>query len=71
MTGVIDDPLDDVAVHSFVDAAEVIGLTTVAEFVESASVLERLREIGVDYSQGYFLHCPEPFETVVAKAMEY
>lgn len=69
VTGVIDDPLDDVAVRSFVDAAEVIGLTTVAEFVESASVLERLREIGVDYAQGYFLHRPEPFEAVLAEAM--
>ena len=45
-----------------------IGLTTVAEFVESASVLERLREIGLDYAQGYFLHRPEPFEAVLAEA---
>jgi EAL domain-containing protein (putative c-di-GMP-specific phosphodiesterase class I) len=69
VTGVIDDPLDNVAVRSFVDAAAVIGLTTVAEFVESASVLERLREIGVDYAQGYFLHRPEPFEELLAEAM--
>ena len=68
VTGVIDDPLDNVAVRSFVDAAAVIGLTTVAEFVESAPVLERLREIGVDYAQGYFLHRPEPFEAVLAGA---
>jgi diguanylate cyclase (GGDEF)-like protein/PAS domain S-box-containing protein len=70
VTGVIDDPLDAVAVRSFVDAAKVIGLTTVAEFVESAAVLERLREIGVDYAQGYFLHRPEPLETVLAEAMD-
>ena len=68
VTGVIDDPLDNVVVRSFVDAAAVIGLTTVAEFVESASVLERLREIGLDYAQGYFLHRPEPFEAVLAEA---
>ena len=68
VTGVIDDPLDNVVVRSFVDAAAVIGLTTAAEFVESASVLERLREIGLDYAQGYFLHRPEPFEAVLAEA---
>ena len=68
VTGVIDDPLDNVVVRSFVDAAAVIGLTTVAEFVESASVLEQLREIGLDYAQGYFLHRPEPFEAVLAEA---
>jgi len=68
VTGVIDDPLDDVAVRCFVEVAEVIGLRTVAEFVESALVLERLREIGVHYAQGYHLHRPEPFETVLAQA---
>ena len=68
VTGVIDDPLDNVVVRSFVDAAAVIGLTTVAEFVESAAVLEQLREIGLDYAQGYFLHRPEPFEAVLAEA---
>jgi diguanylate cyclase (GGDEF)-like protein/PAS domain S-box-containing protein len=68
VTGVIDDPLDNIIVRSFVDAAAVIGLTTVAELVESASVLERLREIGVDYVQGYFLHRPEPFEALLAEA---
>jgi len=68
VTGVIDDPLDDVAVRCFVQVAEVIGLRTVAEFVESASVLERLREIGVHYAQGYHLHRPEPFETLLAQA---
>jgi EAL domain-containing protein (putative c-di-GMP-specific phosphodiesterase class I) len=69
VTGVIDDPLDDVAVRSFVEVAAVIGLRTVAEFVESASVLERLRQIGVHYAQGYHLHRPEPFETVMAEAL--
>ena len=69
VTGVIDDPLDDVAVRCFVEVAEVIGLRTVAEFVESAQVLERLRQIGVHYAQGYHLHRPEPLDAVMAEAM--
>jgi diguanylate cyclase (GGDEF)-like protein/PAS domain S-box-containing protein len=69
VTGVIDDPLNELAVRCFVQVAEVIGLRTVAEFVESAEVLERLRQIGVHYAQGYYLHRPEPFETVMAQAL--
>ncbi len=69
VTGVIDDPLDDVAVRCFVEVAEVIGLRTVAEFVESEAVLQRLRQIGVHYAQGYHLHRPEPFAQVMAEAM--
>ena len=38
----VDDPLDEVAVRCFADVAKVMGLTTVAEFVDKAAVLERL-----------------------------
>jgi EAL domain-containing protein (putative c-di-GMP-specific phosphodiesterase class I) len=30
----------------------------VAEYVESPLILEALREIGVDYAQGYAIHKP-------------
>lgn len=44
--------LDDAAVRCFTDVAKVVGVKTVAEFVEKPVVRERLREIGVDYAQG-------------------
>jgi diguanylate cyclase (GGDEF)-like protein len=70
VTGVIDDPLDDVAVRCFVEVAHVMGLRTVAEFVESEAVLQRLRQIGVHGAQGFHLHRPEPFERVLARGVE-
>lgn len=36
-----------------------MGLKTIAEFVEDQAILERLREMGVDYAQGYGVHKPE------------
>ena len=63
---VIEDPMDDVAVRCFVEVARVAGVGTVAEFVDRVEVLDRVREIGVDYAQGYFLHRPEPIEKVLA-----
>ena len=65
ITGVIDDPLDDVAVRCFVDISRVMNLKTVAECVESQSVLDSLGTIGVDYTQGFFMHKPEPIEKVL------
>ncbi len=65
---VIDDPLDDAAVRCFVDVARVMGLKTVAEFVDRPQVLERLQAIGVDYAQGYLLHRPEPIHLVIGGA---
>lgn len=38
------------------------GIQTVAEFVELPETLNRLREIGVDYAQGYGISRPEPLE---------
>ncbi|OYV00770.1 MAG: diguanylate cyclase [Burkholderiales bacterium PBB5] len=55
-----DDPLDEVAVRSFVEVARVVGLRTVAEFVDSQAVLDRVIELGIDCAQGYLLHRPEP-----------
>ncbi len=58
----IDDPLDAAAVRCFVDVARVLGIKTVAEFVDRPEVLARVREIGIDYAQGFLLHSPEPIE---------
>ncbi len=59
------DGLDAAAVRCFIDVAHVIGVKTVAEYVETESVLDHLREIGVDYAQGYLLHRPEPLANMV------
>ena len=61
----IDDPLDDAAVRCFVDVARVVGVKTVAEFVDRPAVLQRVREIGIDYAQGFLLHRPEPIKDVL------
>ena len=37
----------------------VMGLKTIAEFVESPAILPKLEEIGVDFAQGNHIGCPE------------
>ncbi len=61
----IDDPLDDAAVRCFVDVARVLGLKTVAEFVDRPEILQRVRDIGIDYAQGYLLHKPQDLTLVL------
>lgn len=63
----VEDPLDDAAVRCFIDVAKVVGVKTVAEFVDKPEILARLRTIGADYVQGYLLHKPEPIESVIAR----
>jgi diguanylate cyclase (GGDEF)-like protein/PAS domain S-box-containing protein len=55
----LDDPLDLAAVKCFVDVARVMGIKTVAEFVDRQPILEELKRLGVDYAQGFLLHKPQ------------
>lgn len=61
----LSDALDAAAVRSFVDVARVIGVPTIAEFVENPETFEALRVIGVDQAQGYGLHRPEPLADAI------
>ena len=42
------------------DIAHKLGMTTIAESMESQAVLTSLGAMGVDYAQGYFVGMPEP-----------
>lgn len=57
----VNNPLDCATAEAINKVAQVKGLRTVAEFVENEETLLRLRELGVNYAQGYHLHRPEPW----------
>ena len=61
----VDDPLDEVAVRCFADVAHVMGLVTVAEFVDKPAVLSKLKMMGIDFAQGFLLHLPEPIDALM------
>ena len=52
---IADDPVDRVLVKSINEMGHAMGKQTIAEFVEVPEVLAVLREIGVNYAQGYLL----------------
>jgi len=59
---IVDDQVDLALVRSINDVGKVMGTATIAEFVENDAILEKLREIGVDYAQGYGIGRPAPTE---------
>jgi len=56
---VLNDDVDEAMVEAINRIAQVMDIRTIAEFVESEAIRERLRRIGVDYVQGYAVHRPE------------
>ncbi len=58
----LSDPIDNAMVEAINQIGHVMGKRTIAEYVEHEGILERLREIGVDYAQGFGVAMPKPFE---------
>ncbi len=38
----------------------IMGLKTIAEYVESQAILDKVREMGIDFAQGYQINRPQP-----------
>lgn len=55
-----DDPIDYAMVDAINKVGHVMGLQTIAEFVESPNILKKLTEIGVDFAQGIGIAPPTP-----------
>jgi len=60
-----NNPLDRAMVGSIHQMAHVLGIQTIAEGVSSEPLLERLRQIGVDYVQGFWVDRPGPLEELI------
>lgn len=57
---IADDRTDRELVKVISETGAIMGLRTVAEFVESERILATLEEIGIDYAQGYHIGMPVP-----------
>ena len=56
-----DDPIDRAMVEAINSVGHVMGKKTIAEFVDGERVIRLLREMGVDYAQGYGVAKPRLF----------
>jgi diguanylate cyclase (GGDEF)-like protein/PAS domain S-box-containing protein len=59
---IAEDAVDRSMVEAISKVGGALGISTVAECVESDAVLQELRRIGVDFAQGFFVAAPLPIE---------
>ena len=57
---IVDEPTDLAMVEAINHIGHVMGLQTIAEFVENDAILEKITAIRVDYAQGYGISKPRP-----------
>jgi EAL domain-containing protein (putative c-di-GMP-specific phosphodiesterase class I) len=67
--GLDTDPVNAAMVNAIVQLGKVMGIETIAEFVENDTTLQLLAEIGVDYVQGYGISRPRPLDAAVTEGL--
>ena len=61
----LNDELDLAMVKSINEIAHLMGKETIGEFVETPEIFAKLKELGVDYGQGYHLHKPCSMQSLI------
>ncbi len=62
---ILENPLSEAIVVSMTSIAGVMDALTVAEHVETDLVMQRLRQHGIDFAQGFGIGRPEPLAKVL------
>ena len=57
-------------VSSINHVGHVMGIRTIAEFVENAGIFRELALIGVDYAQGYGVEKPVPINSPLSNHLD-
>jgi EAL domain-containing protein (putative c-di-GMP-specific phosphodiesterase class I) len=59
------DPVNKVFVQAIHNISKIMGIKTTAEYVENEEILNCIKEIGIDYAQGYYISKPIPLKTLL------
>ncbi len=70
MHNVNHDRIDRSMVEAIVQIGDTMGISTIAERVDSARVLARLADIGIQYAQGNYIGPPLPVESLATLLAE-
>ncbi len=60
---IVTDPIKYEMVKAMQNIANLMNLETVAEFVETQEIIDKLNEIGVQHHQGYHYSAPKPIQS--------
>ena len=63
--GPLKNPQSVAMIRAIVSLAQDLGIGTVAEYAENVWIIERLRELGVQYAQGYGVEKPRALQEVL------
>ena len=60
-----ENTIDYAMVAAMNEIGSIMGIKTIAEHVENDKTLEKIKELGIDYAQGYHLSTPRPIDELL------
>lgn len=67
VTDILSNPQSVAMVRAIVSLTRELGIGTVAEYAENGEIIERLRQFGVQYAQGYGVGKPRPLDEILSE----
>ncbi|MDG6777219.1 EAL domain-containing protein [Thiomicrorhabdus sp. zzn3] len=61
---VLSDPIDAAMVRAIHQISQEMNIQSIAEFVETENVSQWLKQVGIDYAQGYHYDQPKPIDAI-------
>jgi diguanylate cyclase (GGDEF)-like protein len=66
---IVNDPIDLAMVQAINTIGHIMGIKTIAEFVEDETTIAELHKLGIDFAQGFAIHRPEPLDQINVSAL--
>ncbi|MFT7461340.1 MAG: EAL domain-containing protein (putative c-di-GMP-specific phosphodiesterase class I), partial [Planctomycetota bacterium] len=63
----VNDPMDRAIVKSVNEIGQMMGIDTIAEFVENDDIKNMLKKMGINFAQGYGITRPLPLQELLDK----
>jgi len=62
----VNNNVDHAMVAAINEVGHIMGIKTIAEHVENEQILKKLKDINIDYGQGYGIEQPKPLEEILS-----
>ena len=65
VSDMVNNNIDHAMVAAINEVGHVMGIKTIAEYVENEQIMKKLRDLKVDYGQGYGIEQPKPIKEIL------
>ena len=66
VSDMVNNNIDHAMVAAINEVGHIMGIKTIAEYVENEQIIRKLRDIDVDYGQGYGIEQPKPINEILS-----